>query len=151
MLKANCFIDLLDTPMGRRNSYLCFANANEGGSQFGKNTLYLATCKSGGGGMMDLMRPNTCRQVKLELVKNGQKLPTVIDTTETEVILRSDAGSIRFCIAGTGLVYVKGTEGLSLQMALPADSGAFPSTWETASGGSTSVKISPLSCLLPAA
>ena len=56
MLKANCFIDLLDTPMGRRNSYLCFANANEGGSQFGKNTLYLATCKSGGSGMADLMR-----------------------------------------------------------------------------------------------
>ncbi|MBQ6603340.1 MAG: hypothetical protein IJH99_08075 [Eubacterium sp.] len=120
MLKPNCFIDLLDTPMGRRNSYLCFANANEGGSQFGKNTLYLATCKSGGSGMVDLMRPNTCRQIKLELFKHGQKLPTVIDTTESEVILRSDAGSIRFCIAGTSLVYAKGTDGLALKLSTTA-------------------------------
>jgi len=120
MLTANCFIDPLQTPLGRRNSYLCFANANTGDPQFGKNTLYLSTCRGGGSGMNNLDSQNSCRAIKLELTRNGKALPTVIHTTESEVILESDFGSIRFCIAETALALCHGEDGLGLRVSVPS-------------------------------
>ena len=34
-----CFIDPLSTPLGRRSSYLCFANDNKGEQMIGKSTI----------------------------------------------------------------------------------------------------------------
>ena len=53
-MKPECFIDPLSTPLGRRSSYLCFANDNKGEAMLGKSTLYLSTCRVGGAGMTDL-------------------------------------------------------------------------------------------------
>lgn len=114
-----CFIDPLDTPLGRRSSYLCFANDNKGEPQLGKSTLYLSTCRGGGSGMADLNAPNHCRAVKLELFRE-RALPAVISDTVSEVILESEAGAVRCCIADKKLVLIKGTDGLGLKISLPA-------------------------------
>lgn len=116
MLQSKCFVDPLSTPFSRRGSYLGFANRNDGDAQFGKNALYLMTCKGGGSGMSDLNSPNSCRQVSLELISEGKRLPTVISTTESEVILQSHKGEARFCIAEKSLILGKSTDGLSLQV-----------------------------------
>ena len=76
MLECKCFVDPLSTPFSRRGSYLAFANKNEGDSQFGKNTLYLTTCKGGGSGMSNLNSQNSCRQMSMELLWKGQRPPT---------------------------------------------------------------------------
>jgi len=119
LLESSCFVDLLSTPFSRRGSYLAFANRNNGDSQFGKNTLYLATCKGGGSGMSDLNAQNSCRQVSMELIHEGQCLPTVISTTPAEVILQSEKGCARFCIAEKSLILGKSTDGLSLRLGTP--------------------------------
>ncbi len=116
MLQSKCFVDPLSTPFSRRGSYLAFANRNEGEAQFGKNALYLMTCKGGGAGMSNLNSQNSCRQVSLELLWEGKKLPTVISTTPTEVILECAKGSARFCIAEEYLMLGKGCDGLSLRI-----------------------------------
>ncbi len=116
MLASTCFVDPLSTPFSRRGSYLAFANRNEGTPQYGKNALYLMTCKGGGAGMSNLNAQNSCRQVALELLWEGRKLPTVISTTPTEVILECAKGSARFCIAEEYLMLGKGTDGLSLRI-----------------------------------
>ena len=51
MLQAKCFVDPLSAPFSRRGSDMAFANANNGDSQFGKNTLYLMSCRGGGSGL----------------------------------------------------------------------------------------------------
>ena len=105
MKKPVCFIDPLDTPLGRRGSYLCFANANKGEPQIGKSTLYLSTCRGGGTGMSDLNAQNTCRAIALELMKDGHTLP---------------AGSASFCLAEKALAMGRCRDGLSLSITLPS-------------------------------
>ena len=126
MLESKCFVDPLSTPFSRRGSYLAFANKNEGDPQFGKNTLYLTTCKGGGSGMSNLNSQNSCRQMSMELMQNGRRLPTVISTTPVEVILQSEKGSARFCIAEKSLILGRGTDGLGLRIS--TQRGAFGST-----------------------
>ncbi|MBR4692933.1 MAG: hypothetical protein IKP17_09255 [Oscillospiraceae bacterium] len=119
MLKSNCFVDPLSTPFSRRGSYLAFANRNEGESQFGKNTLYLSTAKGGGSGMSNLNSQNSCRQISMEIIWEGKRLPTVISTTPSEVILESDKGSVRFCLAEQNLMMGRSESGLSLRLTTP--------------------------------
>ena len=116
MLESKCFVDPLSAPFSRRGSDMAFANANNGASQFGKNTLYLMSCRGGGSAMTNLGAQNGCRQVALELMAGGQKLPTVISTTESEVILESNKGSVRFCIGERKLILGEGKDGLSLRL-----------------------------------
>ncbi len=120
MKAPTCFIDPLSTPLGRRSSYLCFANANKGEQMLGKSTLYLSTCRGGGSGMSNLDAPNNCRVIPLELIKDGVVLPSVISSTASEVVLESQWGSARFCIAEKHLALCKSTDGLSLSFKLPA-------------------------------
>ena len=115
-----CFIDPLSTPLGRRSSYLCFANDNKGEQMIGKSTLYLSTCRGGGTGMANLDAPNSCRAIPLELMKDGVVLPAVISTTASEVILESRCGSARFCLAEKHLALCKVEDGLSLSIKLPS-------------------------------
>ena len=117
MLESKCFVDPLSAPFSRRGSDMAFANANNGASQFGKNTLYLMSCRGGGSAMMNLGAQNGCRQVALELLAGGQKLPTVISTTEAEVILESKKGSVRFCIGERKLILGEGKDGSRLPRA----------------------------------
>lgn len=114
MLKSSLFVNLLDAPYSRRGSYLAFANDNHGDDMIGKCTLWLCNCRITGAVSMD--QSNGFRQVKLELVKDGKPLPSVISTTPYEVILESKYGSVRFCIGERKLVMCRGEDGLSLRV-----------------------------------
>ena len=119
MIESKCFVDPLSTPFSRRGSYLAFADKNDGEPELGKRTLYLTTCKGGGSGMANLGAQNSCRQVPMELLENGEVLPSLISTTPSEVILQSEKGSARFCIAEKSLILGRCTDGLSLKLGVP--------------------------------
>ena len=88
MLEAKNFISLSDAPFSRRGSYLGFFMDPNGVELYGKPKLYISNVRGNG----------PYRQIQAQIIKDGQPLPTVISSTESEVILESEAGSFRFCI-----------------------------------------------------
>ncbi|MDR1217291.1 MAG: hypothetical protein LBJ99_01760, partial [Oscillospiraceae bacterium] len=116
MLEPKNFVDLLDAPYSRRGSYMAFANSPNGENLYGKSTLWLCNCRILGGAMSNLDKPNGFRQVRLDAVKDGVALPCVISTTQSEVILETRHGSIRFCIGERKLVMARSDDGLTLRV-----------------------------------
>lgn len=106
MLEPTNFISLSDAPFSRRGSYLAFFNAPHGEQMLGKPVLYISNIRGNG----------PYRQIKAEIVKDGVSLPTVISTTESEVILESTAGEFRFCIGEAKFVRIYGKDGLTLRL-----------------------------------
>ncbi|MDR0905416.1 MAG: hypothetical protein LBN00_04480 [Oscillospiraceae bacterium] len=117
MLKSTKFVDLLDAPFSRRGSFLAFANDNYGEDLYGKCNLWL--CSSRITGITDFNVNNGFRILKLQLVKDGKPLPSVISTTPYEVILQSRYGSVRFTFAERKLVLATSdSPDVSLRMTL---------------------------------
>jgi hypothetical protein len=112
MVKGTHFVKLTDSPFSRRGSYFAFFNESGGSDVFGKAAVWLSNTR-GGGAVMGYV---TFRQLKLELYKDGAKLPIVASTTPYEVILESDYGSVRCCIGERRLVRIKGCDGLTLRL-----------------------------------
>ena len=106
MLEPTNFISLSDAPFSRRGSYMAFFNDPTGIDLYGKPTLYVSNVRGNG----------PYRQIRAEIVKNGAKLPTVISTTESEVILQSMEGEFRFCIGESKFVRIYGKDGLTLRL-----------------------------------
>lgn len=136
MLTAQNFISLSDDPFSRRGSYLCFFNHPKGEEIYGKPILYIGNIRGNG----------PYRQVRADIVKDGQVLPTVISTTETEVILESLWGSFRFCIGERKFVRIKGTNGLTLRLTptmggITAVTDRKDGTWQFSFSTSTAVLI----------
>ena len=113
---AEKFVNILDAPYSRRGSYLAFAGDNYGEDVFGKNSLWLANCRSLGFNMADIQAKSGFRQLRLEAVKNGMPLACEIFTTPYEVILKTREGEIRFCIGERSLVMARGEDGLTLRV-----------------------------------
>ncbi len=116
MKTAKMFVNPLDTPFSRRNSYLALANANDGQPLFGKNTLYISNVKAGCLGMGNMGAQNKCRQVKVEMLHKGVKVPTVISTTPYELTLESDHGAAAFCIGEPAFIRCRVSGGVSLRL-----------------------------------
>ncbi|MBR4692911.1 MAG: hypothetical protein IKP17_09145 [Oscillospiraceae bacterium] len=106
MLEAKNFISLSDAPFSRRGSYLGFFMDTNGVELFGKPKLYISNVRGNG----------PYRQIQAQIIKDGHPLPTVISSTESEVILESLAGSFRFFIGERKFVRIKGTDGLTLRL-----------------------------------
>ena len=106
MLEAKNYISLSDAPFSRRGSYLGFFMDPNGVELFGKPKLYISNVRGNG----------PYRQIQAQIIQDGQPLPTVISTTESEVILESTAGSFRFCIGERKFIRIKGTDGLTLRL-----------------------------------
>ena len=106
MLEPTNFISLSDAPCSRRGSYMAFFNDHTGLDLYGKPKLYVSTVRGNG----------PYRQIRAEIVKDGASLPTVISTTESEVILQSMEGEFRFCIGESKFVRIYGKDGLSLRL-----------------------------------
>ena len=106
MLEATNFISLSDNPFSRRGSYMAFFLDPNGETLFGKPKLYVSNIRGNG----------PYRQIQAQIVKDGQPLPTVVSSTESEVILESLEGSFRFCIGERKFVRIKGTDGLTLRL-----------------------------------
>ena len=106
MLEAKNFISLSDAPFSRRGSYLGFFMDTNGVELFGKPKLFISNVRGNG----------PYRQIQAQIVKDGHALPTVISTTESEVILESVEGSFRFCIGERKFIRIRGTDGLTLRL-----------------------------------
>lgn len=106
MLTAKNFIPISDNPFSRRGSYLALFCATDGHEIMGKAKLFLGNLRGNG----------PYRQVQAEIVKDGAARPCVIDTTESEVILRSEFGEFRFCIGERKFMRIRGTDGLTLRL-----------------------------------
>ena len=116
MKESKTFIDLLDLPFSRRSSYFAFANANDGGRQFGKATLFLGSRRNGGAGMNNLNANNGFRQIRIDAVQDGTVLPCVISTTPFEVKLETDYGTAAFCIGEKKFIRCQVDGGISLRL-----------------------------------
>ena len=106
MLEPTNFISLSDAPFSRRGSYMAFFNDPTGIDLYGKPKLFISNVRGSG----------PYRQIRAEIVKNGASLPTVISTTESEVILQSMEGEFRFCIGESKFVRIYGKDGLTLRL-----------------------------------
>lgn len=136
MKQATNFAKLTEAPFSRRGSFLVFFLANGGSNEFGKAELWLSNTR--GGGSLDV----TLRQLKMELVKDGRKLPCVVSSTPYEVILESDYGSVRFCIGESKLVRCVGSDGLTLRVTGSGSSyNMMDGTWLTDFGKSDMLLI----------
>ena len=116
MLKSTKFVDLLDAPYSRCGSFLALANDNQGEDLYGKSNLWVCTSRLEP--VTDFNTNNGFRKIKLQLVHNGQVVPTVISTTPYEVMLRSRYGEIRFVFAERKLILAEGKDGLALRLKL---------------------------------
>lgn len=116
MITPSFFVNPLDTPLSRRGSYLCFAGANAGSSEFGRSKLYLATCRGGLEGTGSFNGENSCRQVQLEPMKDGKTWPMAVSTTVSEVMLQTNVGELRFCLAERSLALCKAEGGMGLRL-----------------------------------
>ena len=111
------FIDLLDAPFSRRGSYFCFTNDNLKAENIpGKSNLWLCNCRSVDYAMIDITKPNNFRQLLLQAVRDGVALPCILNNSPEEVVIETDAGAIRFCIAERRLVLAHGEDGLTLRI-----------------------------------
>ena len=116
MITPTYFINPLDTPLSRKGSYLCFAGANGGSGEFGRSRLYLATCRGGTESMSSFNSENSCRQVTLEPMKDGKTYPSTVSTTLSEVLLQTNVGELRFCLAERTLALCKAEGGMGLRL-----------------------------------
>lgn len=106
------FVSLSENPYSRRGSHMALFNDTEGQELFGKAVLYIGSTRGGGASMNSAVY----RQIKAEIVKDHKALPTVISTTNFEVILQSDYGEFRFCIGERRFLRIRGTDGLTLRL-----------------------------------
>ena len=113
------FINLLDTPWSRRNSYIALANDNKGFDIPGKSNLWICNCRMVNYAMSDMQSDNHFRRIQLQAVKGDQPLPAVLRTTPEEVFLKTSWGGFRCCIAEQKLLLVRGDDGLSLRITPP--------------------------------
>lgn len=113
---AKQFVNLLDAPYSRRNSYIAFANNNYGEDLYGKSSLWLCNCRSIGFAMANLDADSGFRQVHLEAVYHGKVLPCTLRTTAEEVIIETRHGDIRFCIGEEHMAMAYSESGLSLRV-----------------------------------
>jgi hypothetical protein len=118
MLTAKTFVEPLDMPFSRRGSYICFANANGGSSELGKAQLWISTSRMRPNDRNNgsILADNHFRQIRLELVKDGEIQESVISTTPYELIFECESGCVRFCIGDYKYAKCIGKDGLALRI-----------------------------------
>jgi hypothetical protein len=118
MLTGKTFVDPLDMPFSRRGAYLCLANGNGGSNELGKAELWIANSRQRGNdrNVGTIFSSNHFRQVRLELVYDGEPCQSVISTTPYELTLESARGSVSFCIADLKYIRCRGGDGLTLRV-----------------------------------
>jgi len=121
MLTGETFVDPAEMPFSRRGSYICFANSISGINEFGKTQLWIANARQRptDRNRSSIFSDNHFRQIRLELVRDGLPLQSVISTTPYELTLSCDFGSVRFCIGDVRYAQCKGSDGLSLRITAP--------------------------------
>jgi putative isomerase len=109
MKDSNMFVSLHKVPFSRRGSFFAFYLDDLCEESFAMVDLYLGSYLSGAS-----MRKHN-RLMKVHVLHDGIEVPCALSSTPTELIMDSDYGSVRFCIAEPGLVRVKGTGGVGVR------------------------------------
>ena len=118
MLTAKTFVDPLDMPFSRRGSYISLANANGGSREAGEAQLWISTSRKRPNDRNNgsILADNHFRQIRLELLKDGECQRSVISTTPYELIFECEQGNVRFCIGDYKYAKCIGRDGLTLRI-----------------------------------
>ena len=110
MKDSNMFLSMHQVPFGRRGSYMVFFLEDLAEEGFGMPKLWFGSCRGGA----SIQGRNT-NLMRLSLVRNGEELPYALSSTPAELIMDSDHGSIRICIAEERLVRFQGSGDVTLR------------------------------------
>ncbi len=104
------FVKLHEAPFARRGSYFVFFSGDLAEQTFGMGELWLGTQR----GVASTMERN--KLMKVSPVWHGEKIPYAITTTPYELIIDTDHGTIRACIAENGLIRFHGEGEVGLEL-----------------------------------
>lgn len=119
MKEGNRFISLHSAPFGRKGSFFILQQSDTGRDHFGASDLWVGTTRSAGYGYSGIETTN--RVLKLRLLKDGLPVPFAVSNTPGELILETDAGELRICIAEPALLRFYSDHGLSLELSAALD------------------------------
>lgn len=110
MKEKENFVSLHHAPFSRRGSYFTFFLGDQAEESFGLAELWLSSDR----GAATIMGRN--RLIKLTPIWRGEFIPYALSCTPYELILDTDHGTIRICIAEAGLIRVSGEGELGLEV-----------------------------------
>lgn len=110
MKERENFVSLHHAPFSRRGSYFTFFLGDLAEESFGMAELWLGSER----GAATIMGRN--RLIKLTPIWKGEVIPYALSCTPYELILDTDHGTIRICIAETGLIRVSGNGEVGLEV-----------------------------------
>ena len=143
-------IDLAKRAMFTRcGSYMGISAAMSGSAYAGQSyqagTLYLGTRRGTPNGVLN--RSN--EMLYFTPMYRGSKVKCAVETTPTELTVKTDCGCIKMCFAEDSMLYIRGEGGLSLLLEsrmLPGDAAKKRSgqAWECMFPGRCSLLLNPL-------
>ena len=114
MQASNMFQSLHKVPFGRRGSYMVFFLEDLAEEEFGMPKLWFGSCRGGG----SIQGRNT-NLLRVSLVFAGEEIPYALSSTPSELIMSSDHGEARICIAENNLVRIKTSGEVQLRLFWP--------------------------------
>ena len=103
------FVKLHEAPFGRAGSYWAFFMGDVAEQSFGLGELYLGTSR----GTASTMERN--KLMRINPLWKGIEIPYAVTTTPYELIIDTDHGTARICIAEPGLIRIHTDGEISLQ------------------------------------
>jgi putative isomerase len=101
-------------PFTRKGSYFgIYAESKgfkRGGINYGTGKLYIGSRRGG------ISQRRTNELIRIHPTYEGKKISYAVVTSPTELILRTAYGEVRCCMPETGLLYIKGENGLGLRL-----------------------------------
>lgn len=101
MKDSNMFLSMHKVPFGRRGSYMVFFLEDLAEEDFGMPKLWFGSCRGGAS-----IQGRNNNLMRLSLVWNGEEIPYALSSTPSELIMDSDHGTVRICIAEKHLVRI---------------------------------------------
>jgi hypothetical protein len=105
-------------PFSRRGSYICLANKNGGSPLPGETELWVSTARQRPNDRNNgnLFGDNHFRQIRVEIIKDGQAQESRLETSPYELTLASKAGAARFCIGDPKYLACRCDSGAALRL-----------------------------------
>ncbi|MGE4276557.1 MAG: hypothetical protein AB7E30_05185 [Lawsonibacter sp.] len=101
MKDSKMFLSMHKVPFGRRGSYMVFFLEDLAEEEFGMPKLWFGSCRGGAS-----IQGRNNNLMRLSLVWNGEEIPYALSSTPSELIMDSDHGTVRICIAEHHLVRI---------------------------------------------
>jgi len=114
MKDSKMFLSMHKVPFGRRGSYMVFFLEDLAEEDFGMPRLWFGSSRGGA----SIQGRNT-NLMKLSIVRNNEEIPYALSSTPSELIMDSDYGQVRICIAEERLVRIRATGDICLRWYWP--------------------------------